>query len=394
MPTKHLPIGGSTIARTMACPAWLHLSKDAPKQSGSNEFADTGTLLHNCMEEMYGDAGAHTFGDMLIDGREYNGIELTDEMIVNKLKPAFTAVESICDELNIDTLTLEPFVELVPDQAGGSIDVIAVSECGADILVLDYKFGHVSVLASENKQLLFYGLCAAVDPETALMYRKAERITFAIVQPNDVGVTLDTWACKIGVLDGFEDEVYRAIDIVESITSDETAAPHTKAGEHCRYCPALPTCPKKTGVAEAALRLNPADAVSLNANMAMVSELEQWCKAVKKQAHEQLELGVKLADWKLVAKRASRVWTDSDTVQKKIRSNKKLTVADTHEAPKLMSPAKLEKVLAAKGFDKDYFAAYYASVSSGNTIAHRDDKRAEITQAPTAEALAALRDKL
>ena len=393
MPTVHNRIGGSTIARTIECPAWHHLSKDSPKQSGSNEFADTGTLLHDCMEEFYLADGELSFADMLEKGREYNGIELTQEMIDEKLAPALAAAKELFDIFNIDDYLVEPFVELIEGDAGGSIDLLAWSVDKSLVLVLDWKFGFVPVVAENNRQLRFYGLCGSVDPATADIFIDADVVVFAVVQPNGTGYVCENDVCEISVLDSFEVEVYDAIDRVDCV-NDDNVMDYVKAGEHCQYCPAHSTCPVKTGEAQAALRLNPTDAVLLNSNMSMVGELEKWCKAVKKMAHEQMELGVMLADWKLVSKRASRVWTDSEEVQKKIRNSKKLTVTETHEPMKLLSPAKLEKVLTSKGLDKDKFKAYYGSVSSGNTVAHCDDKRPEILQAPSPAALAALRDSL
>ncbi len=200
---------------------------------------------------------------------------------------------------------------------------------------------------------------------------------------------------SVNALDAFELEVYEAIDLVDAITENPSITEeNTHAGSHCKYCPAAPTCPKKTGAARAALRLNPEDASLVNANLAMVDELEKWCKEVKKLAHQQMELGIQLIDWKLVAKRGTRKWTEEEVVQKKIRNNKKLTVDETHEPRKLLSPAKLEKVLVKKGFDKDYFEAYYANISSGTTIAPRDDKRPEVLKVASPEALKALSDSL
>lgn len=401
MPDKHNRIGGSTIERTIECPAWIPLSATAPKQSGSNEFADTGTLLHNCMEEYFTEVDS-SFELMLNEGREYNGISLTEEMVEEKLKPALTAVYDIFGKVGVvdafvdDRLMVEPFVELIEDDAGGSIDMLALNAEMKTVIILDYKFGFVPV-APTAKQLKFYALCASVDPSTAHFFEDAEEVVYTIVQPTDDPDTPNyaTHRESVDELDDFELDVYHAIDLVDAITEKPSMVEiHTKAGNHCKYCPAAPTCPKKTGAARAALRLNPADASLVNANLAMVDELEKWCKEVKKLAHEQMELGVQLIDWKLVAKRGTRKWTEEEVVQKKIRNNKKLTVDETHEPRKLLSPAKLEKVLTKKGFDKDYFKAYYASISTGSTLAPRDDKRPEILQTPSPEALEALRDSL
>ena len=49
--TKHLKFGGSTIARTIQCPAWQRLSEDLPKGI-SSPYAEEGTMLHEQMERI------------------------------------------------------------------------------------------------------------------------------------------------------------------------------------------------------------------------------------------------------------------------------------------------------------------------------------------------------
>ena len=94
MPEVHHRYGGSTFKRTLNCPAWRKLSDQMPS-GGSSSFADEGTLLHNCCEEYFlsGKDGA-TPADMLIEGRSYNGVELTPELVDEKLAPAINAVTS------------------------------------------------------------------------------------------------------------------------------------------------------------------------------------------------------------------------------------------------------------------------------------------------------------
>lgn len=389
MPDIHLRFGGSTIARTIGCTAWPKLSDKMPKgiDDGSS-FAHEGTMLHNCMEERLRDHAL--FADMLKEGREYKGAVLTEDLLSNKLIPALDAVLGLFVSLDIhevEGFILEPFVQLIEGQAGGSIDLLAVSRDRKTVLVLDYKFGFNLVDIEDNAQLRFYGLCASVDPDTAGLFTRAEKIVFAIVQPNDQGRdTLQVEECDMDVLDGFEDLAYDAIDEA----CEEGAELTPTAGAWCQYCPAHATCPAKTGLAAEALRLPPAELEKLSAAMAIVDEVEKWAKAVKKTAHEQMEAGVVIEGFKLVNKRATRVWTGTEEVEKKIRNNKKITAAEAHET-KLISPPKMEKLCKAKKVDFKKFEDYISAVSSGTTIAHSDDKRPE---ALPSLALKALADRL
>ena len=249
----HFKFGGSTAARTMGCPAWQRLAETVPLvlEGSSNPAADTGTMLHNCMEEYYGPDSIDP-EDMLHDkGREYKGQHLTPELVATKLYPAIDAVEIICGELGIkgSNVLLEPLVKIDSD-IGGSIDVLAISEDKKTVLILDYKFGHVSVSAEDNKQLQFYALAAATDPATRDMFDECERIVLAIVQPNGDGDDLQVSEIDMEALDNFETEYLAAVDFTE----EPTAQP--ASGSWCKYCPAEATCPVKTGAALKATRVN------------------------------------------------------------------------------------------------------------------------------------------
>jgi hypothetical protein len=116
---------------------------------------------------------------------------------------------------------------------------------------------------------------------------------------------------------------------------------------------------------------------SLNEAMSMVDEVESWVRAVRKLAHEQAELGVKIDGWKLVAKRATRVWNDEEAVASIFKKARKLKQAD-YQNVKMKSPAQIEKVCKQKDVDFSKFEEYISSVSSGSTLAHEEDKRPEL----------------
>ena len=69
-------------------------------------------------------------------------------------------------------------------------------------------------------------------------------------------------------------------------------------------------------------------AKELNKAMSIVEEVETWTKAVRKLAHEQAEQGVPIKGWKLVAKRASRVWNEPEKVEGKLKLMRSLVAKD------------------------------------------------------------------
>lgn len=126
--------------------------------------------------------------------------------------------------------------------------------------------------------------------------------------------------------------------------------------------------------------------------MAMVSALETWCKEVKTAAHLALEQGAKVPGFKLVNKRALRVWSDQEAVEDKVRKAKKLKMADAFTL-KLLSPPQLEKVCKEKGIPFKAYTEYITSHSSGTTLAPESDKRQAVTPAVIPENLLKLVSK-
>ena len=365
----HKKLGGSTAARLIGCPAWINLSADIPQGHNSNTAADTGTLLHNCMEEMW--LGKKDMDDLQKEGRKYNDIVLDEDMVNEKLLPADDAVMDIVDEYDLDIenkLMIEPFVSIDED-IGGSIDWLCFSEDGRTAVVLDYKFGYVTVSAEKNSQLLFYALAAATDEKTRDFFDEVEQIVLVIVQPNGDGPVVQQWTATMDDLDDFESRYLAAVDASESTTLEPTA------GRHCTFCPAAAICPAKTGEALKASRITELNAARLAEYLPLAEQVTAWAAEVKKMAHQQLELGVTIQGYKLVAKRATRKWAETDTVEEIVRRARKIKLEEGFDY-KLKSPPQLEKVCKKKGVDfNKIFSQYISAVSSGTTMAPEDDPR-------------------
>ena len=392
MPDKHLPFGGSTADRTLNCPAWRQKADKLPPQ-GSSSFADEGTMLHDCMELIWTDESGVDINSILSDKAATKKTQcgdavLTPELWEDKLIPANEAIDTLMSGYNVEQWYCEPFVELIEDEAGGSIDMIAFGTnptSGKRLgLIIDYKFGYNQVAVENNSQLLFYALCSCVDPLFEDKFAECDEILTAIVQPNGQGDVLDSHIYDIDVLDEFELNMYDAIDAARGDN------PQPNAGSWCKYCPAAAMCEAKTGEAAKALRLDPKDAATLGDAMAMVKDIEDWVREVKKQTHEQLEIGVDIPGWKLVDKRATRKWSDEELVTGLFKKSRKLKQSDFLQT-KLISPTQFEKLAKKAGVDFEKYVDYIASVSSGTTVAPADDPR---SSALPSEALKQLSDRL
>lgn len=390
MPTKHYKYGGSTAERTNKCPVWRKVGEGMPKSSngGANAFADRGTLLHDATEKfLRGDV--EDLRDCI--GMTYNGIVLDEDMYTEALAPMIDAYEKFADDEGIEEELLEIEVVCCED-VGGTVDLFALS--ATTVYSIDWKYGHVLVNPEENDQGLFYVMSAMEHHKTSHLFEGRERIVIGIGQPaaeeqgQDI---LRTWETTKERVAQFYDQHMDAIDLSDKLiacTSVEQAiemsAPCT--GSWCKYCPASPICPAKTGLAKKAQTLDAKsnEAVVLGQSLGMVEELEAWCKQVRASAHEQAELGLKIDGYKIVQKRATRQWTDPEAVMGMVRKARLLKLEEATDS-KLKSVAQLEKVCKKKKIDFEKYAAYSEKVSSGTSLVSAEDKRPEV---PALNALA------
>ena len=354
-------VGGSTAKRVMNCPGSVALVQKMPPQP-SNKYADEGTLLHNVIAEIvmsdkHPEEFLHT---------KYNDQILTLELIDNKLVPALAALDVIDPnkEMEIEAETRVGFGDLLPD-VFGSTDLIG--RIGKRAVVLDWKFGDgVAVEVEENPQLMFYAAAAMRTEETKWAFDGVEEIEMVIVQPPQV----KRWVTTPARIAQFEKELVRAVKLAQQPNAE------LKIGDHCRWCAAKPICPQMTGAVDRALKtsIDGLDAPTISAYLKNADMLEQWITDLRALALQMLDSGARLPDYKLVAKRAIRQWTDEDKAKVALFAYG-LTESEVMETS-IISPAKAEKALKKRkqALPDDLVVA----ISSGNTLASVDDPRPEV----------------
>ncbi len=356
-------VGGSTAKRVMNCPGSVALVQKMPPQP-SNKYADEGTLLHNVIAEIvmtdkHPEEFLHT---------KYNDQILTLDLIDNKLVPALAALDVIDPnkEMEIEAETRVGFGDLLPD-VFGSTDLIG--RIGKRAVVLDWKFGDgVAVEVEENPQLMFYAAAAMRTEETKWAFKDVEEIEMVIVQPPQV----KRWVTTPARIAQFEKDLVRAVKLAQQPNAE------LKIGDHCRWCAAKPICPQMTGAVDRALKtqIDGLDAPTISAYLKNADMLEQWITDLRALALQMLDSGAKLPDYKLVAKRAIRQWTDEDKAKVALFAYG-LTESEVMETS-VISPAKAEKALKKRklALPDDLVVA----ISSGNTLASVDDPRPEVLQ--------------
>lgn len=351
-------VGGSTAKRVMACPPSVELCAKMPPSKGSNKYADAGTLLHNVIASVLDGKPV----DEAIVGARYNDIEITPEMVEDKLIPALTALDEIDPGKRIEYMveTEVGFGDLLPD-VYGSCDFIGRD--GDRAVVLDWKFGDgVIVEAEENPQLMFYAAAAMRTPRSQWVFEDATEIELIIVQPPAVR----RWVTTPERIARFEADLVRAVDLVNSGRGE------LKTGDHCRWCAAKPVCPAMTGAVDRAVATQIAalPVAQLGEYLERADMVEEWIASVRGLALQLLESGAEVPGYKLVAKRSTRQWISDAGAKAALLEH--LPESEVMESS-VISPAQAEKKL--KKLKVPLPADQVVSISSGNTLAAESDPR-------------------
>ena len=352
---KHSKIvGGSTAKRVINCPGSVVLVQKMPPQP-SSQYADEGTMLHGCMEDLLADG---EMGDVIAKNK------LTDEQ-AEKLQFCLDALDQIDpDQKMVFAQEVEVEFEGVKGLEGvfGNVDLIG--RLGDRVTVLDWKFGDgVIVEAEENYQGLFYAAAALKTSKLNWVFEEAREIEIIIVQP----FAVRRWVTTFDRLAEFTAELQRAVK-----TAAKPDAP-LAIGDWCRWCAAKPICPQMTGAVDRVVhtKLENVSPEALSAALQLADKLESFINDARKLAHDRLEKNLPVPGYKLVAKRATRKWV-SEVKAAQALLDMGLKEADIRKS-ELLSPAQAETVLkkSKQKLPDDLVVA----VSSGNTIAPESDPR-------------------
>ena len=336
-------VGGSTAKRVLACPGSVALVQRMPPQLESS-YAAEGTFLHSVMEPALARQPLP---------------ELTEEQEF-KINFCLGALDEIDPKQNlVYEQEIQVEFEGVKGLEGvfGNVDLIG--RLGDRAIVLDWKFGDgVAVDAEENPQGLFYAAAAMKTEGLQWVFEGVSEIEIIIVQPP----IIRNWVTTFARLDQFTRDLQAAVKLAKSDN-----APF-ETGDHCRWCTAKPICPQLNGAVERALRTK-LEAINIAPAMASIPMLEAWIADVKSTAQRMLEENVPVPGYKLVPKRASRVWADESQARAALLAQG----LEESEITELRSVAQIEKA-----FKRRIEMPAVVSVSSGNTVAPESDPRSAV----------------
>lgn len=364
-PADHNRLSPSSSHRWMNCHGSIRLIESLPpeEQNRTSFYANEGTKAHSLAASML--KGEVTIPDT---NSEYDVNQYVDAVNF-RMKALGESMLVVEKKVTLDRIKPTP-----PVPMGGTPDVVLVSPEWLEIWDLKYGQG-VLVEAENNTQMLTYLLGAI------LTYGARPHYAINIVQPRAMHPDgpIRRWEPTGIEIQQFRYEMLRA--------AHATMKPDAplKAGSWCQFCPARGHCPELSAHAQliaqtefdvpAPILPNPEHLpLEVAADMlTKVPVLEMWVKALRDRILNELQAGHPVPGWKLVNKRAMRVWQNEEKVYEwaKTAGVPKAKITET----KLSSPAQIEKIVGKKALPKEL----YVSVSSGVTLAPEADKRPAVT---------------
>jgi hypothetical protein len=258
-----------------------------------------------------------------------------------------------------------------PFDAGGTCDAIVYNPADKLLEVIDLKGGRgVRVEVTENKQLRTYALGAMLaHPELVV-----ERVKSTIVQPRmehkDGRIRSETmhvadlmeWTAElVAAMTRSAAAMEYHAEIKGDLMREEWGREWLRQGDHCTFCPAAGICPalqaKALATADAffndsgavVIRNQPGDLDPTRIGQILdgADDLQNWLNAVRALGTRLAETGTEIPGHYLAEKHGHRKFKDADCAPAALELLG-LGRDEMYAAPKLKTPAQIEKTLGAK----------------------------------------------
>lgn len=368
-PTIHSKLGASSTHRWFHCPGSVKLIEamgDAPKKSSS--YADDGTLAHDiaarCLKS--GEDAVVYLGEA-----DFATEAEFKEEDAEAVRVYLDAVRKEIDELGLRgkkmgsrVLVEERFhlAEVHPDFFG-TTDCTLIGKSQAQ--VWDYKHGAgIMVSAEKNTQLMQYAVGALYGTEA--WQDDNFPVEINICQPRVYGVApVRSWWTSVGDL-----KTWLRDDWLAAARRTELDAPFLQPGSWCNstFCPKRLTCPAIKKMRARVLTYTPE----------IIKAMEDWelglaatetnivkglAKVFDEEIFSRLRAGKQVSGWKMVAKKADRVFKDDAPLDE--------TFGDAAYEKKRKTPPAIEKLPEGKKF----VAQWAYKPDTGMTVAPDTDAR-------------------
>jgi len=372
---KHSSLGASTCHRWWECPGSVKLIATLPEQEQSFDAAK-GTAAHIMAEKLLKrfKEGKKFDIESWIGHTEMIGdyeIEYTEDMV--------EAVTVYIDAIQYETKRLGTGVQFLSIEEPFNLDVDkeawGINDCSLYIpfdrlLVWDYKNGVGVVEVYNNKQLMYYAL-------GALKGKDVDRVDTYIIQPNAYHPEGVVRRCSytIDQLKDFEKQLKIHIGHTR-----RTNAP-LRAGDHCKWCPAIGDCPEVRAETEIIAKQDFATVKDFPTEhliklVSMSPRILDFLKEAQLTLKAKAERGETVEGFKLVKAKSNRIWSDPKAV---VNSFSNIFGDEMYGERKLKTPAQMEKM--AKGIlQNDELLPYIEKPNNGLQLVLNSDPRKAVKE--------------
>jgi len=231
----------SAAHRWLPCTASIGFIAEHNLVSKTSTYANEGSAAHSCGEDCvrFGIEPEALRGQTYEVGGEK--FEVDDEM-VEAIKVYVDFVNAIAPVQKRKTGEVKLHIEAkldIGEGITGTADCVAYYPERRNLVVADYKHGSgVVVEPAENPQLMLYafGALQKIEREGG----NVEHVRIVVVQPrapHPSGEKVREWWTTAGAL-----RSWWSTKVAPAIRTIKNGGGVFKAGEHCRFCSALPVC--------------------------------------------------------------------------------------------------------------------------------------------------------
>ena len=411
----HSLFSASAAGRWINCPGSVVLSACLPDRS--SEYAAWGTAAHSLADEALTAGANHIETSLEPVKQDGYVIEINLEMVecVNAYMQHAAELTAGADMTwSEQRINYARWLEVPEDQAWGTLDLSAVWIEQRHLLIGDLKTGRgVPVAPDNNEQLMLYAGGKLLELDDLGI--EVDTIDLAISQPR-IQRAPSVWRItRADLVAWLQSRARSGAASVRTATADTSHAAAdawndaylTPGEKQCRWCKAKSTCPAlRKEVAQTVFAQEPAspeefeampapgvdspatDVKWLGATLSKVDLIEDWCSAVRAEAHRRLTAGEPVPGFKLVAgKRGNRAWADANAAEEKLKTYR-LKTEEMYDL-KLISPTSAEKLAKAKVIGPRQWPALQALITQKDgapSVAPADDPRPALIVQPVDDA--------
>lgn len=408
----HSLFGASAAGRWINCPGSVVLSVGRPDRS--SEHAAWGTVGHALADEALTNKADHIRTSLEPIKQDGYVIQVDTEMVecVNAYLGHAAELTAGADMTwSEQRINYAKWLDVPQDQAWGTLDLSAVWIEQRHLMIGDLKTGRgVPVAPDHNEQLMLYAGGKLLELDDLGI--EVDTIDLVISQPR-IQKAPSVWRISRGDLVAWLQgrarsgavsvrlAQFNAINRGNEVSTWEQTF-LTPGEKQCRWCRAKATCPAlRSEVADVVGMVEDVDAdfepVNTDADdpaprlahcLAKVDLIEDWCTAVRAEAHRRLTAGDPVPGYKLVqGKRGARAWADPTEAEAQLKAMR-LKVEEMYDL-KLITPPAAEKLAKAKVIGPRQWPKLQVLITQKEgqpSVAPASDPRPSITVQPVDEA--------